>query len=227
MEDSSRKLRMKMHYILKSKIASYILLTFSVSYGYVFVYYIFGGRLSGVEGLLFAVSYMFIPSVCSFILQRFIYKEPLKELGLSFPIKKSWMWFLIAWILPAAIASVTIFSSLLIPGVHFSQGMEGLFEKYRSLLTPEQLSQMHNSLNTMPIHPFFLGIILCYLRELALTQSLHLGKNLVGEVFFSIKLKRGGYGRHRHLPALSGAYGMRHLSFKGITTLSILFSAYL
>jgi membrane protease YdiL (CAAX protease family) len=211
MEDSSRKLRMKMHYILKSKIASYILLTFSVSYGYVFVYYIFGGRLSGVEGLLFAVSYMFIPSVCSFILQRFIYKEPLKELGLSFPIKKSWMWFLIAWILPVAIASVTIFSSLLIPGVHFSQGMEGLFEKYRSLLTPEQLSQMHNSLNTMPIHPFFLGIILALFAGASINAIAAFGEELGWRGFLFNQVEKRGIWKASAFTGL--IWGLWHAPF--------------
>ena len=103
------------------------------------------------------VIYMFMPMAVAIIIQKSIYKEPLKEpLGISFKLNR---WFVVAWLLPPVIAFATLGVSLLFSGVEYSPEMAGMFERFKSLLTPEQLAQMESQTATLPIHPFWLSLL--------------------------------------------------------------------
>lgn len=107
--------------------------------------------------LIVATTYMFIPMIVTTVVQRLIYKEPLKEpFGISFKLNR---WFLVAWLLPPIIAFTTLGISLLFPGVQYSPEMAGMFERFKSVLTPEQLKQMQSQAAAFPIHPIWIGLL--------------------------------------------------------------------
>lgn len=99
---------------------------------------------------------MLVPMSLSIILQRFIYHEPIKELGINF---KPNIWFFIAWILPLFISLGSFGVSLLFHGISFSPDMSGMLQRYKSSLPPQQLSFIKEQIKTMPIHPFWLTLI--------------------------------------------------------------------
>lgn len=101
--------------LMKRKALYFIVLTSIFSYLFAFIYYIFGGRIGYASFMFMAVGYMFIPMIMAIILQKFVYKDPLKDLGLSFRL--NW-WWLVAWFLPLFLPLLTIGVSLLIPGVY-------------------------------------------------------------------------------------------------------------
>ncbi len=147
---------MKSEYGIRNRKALlFIALTFLFSYLLAFLNYISGGRLTGINGLILALSYMFIPAIIASSIQKF-YKEPLKELGISFKLNK---WFLAAWLLPLLLAFLTFAVSLLIPGIRYTPNLEGMIERYQSMLTPEQLEQLKNQIAASPIHPIYIAII--------------------------------------------------------------------
>ena len=80
------------------------------------------------------VLYMFVPMTMAIIVQKFVYREPVKELGISWKLNR---WFLVAWLLPAGIAFAILGASLLFLGVEYSPQMAGLFDRFSSMLTPE------------------------------------------------------------------------------------------
>lgn len=87
---------------------------------------------------------MFIPMIIAVIVQKFVYKEPIKEpLGISFRWNR---WFVVAWFLLPIVAFATFGVSLLLPGVEFSPEKAGMFEKFKVILTPEQLQQMEEQI---------------------------------------------------------------------------------
>jgi membrane protease YdiL (CAAX protease family) len=99
---------------------------------------------------------MFIPMTVAIMVQRSVYKEPLKEpLGISFRLNR---WFLVAWLLPPVIACAALGVSLLFPGVAYSPEMEGMFERFQSVLTPEQLEQMRRQVAALSVHPLWIGL---------------------------------------------------------------------
>ncbi|MCL2701025.1 MAG: CPBP family intramembrane metalloprotease [Phycisphaerae bacterium] len=72
-----------------------------------------GGRLS----VGFLMGYMFIPMIVAIVLQVFIYKEPLRTLGVTWKFNR---WFVIGWLCPLFLSLASLGASSLVPGVHFS-----------------------------------------------------------------------------------------------------------
>jgi membrane protease YdiL (CAAX protease family) len=134
-------------------------LTFLVSWLMAILFFTFGGKWMTPASLVIAVIYMFVPMVIAIIVQKFIYKEPVKKpLGISFKLNR---WFLVAWLLPAIIAVVTIGVSLLFPGVDFTLEPESsrIFEHFRTILPAETLQQMEGQVSSLPFHPFWFALL--------------------------------------------------------------------
>ena len=106
--------------------------------------------------IIILIAFMFVPSIISIILQKMVCKEPLKEpLGISFKPNR---YFLVAWLLPPAIALATLGISLLLPGIEYTPGMEGMMERFRSTLTTAQLEELQRQIVDSPIHPFWIAL---------------------------------------------------------------------
>lgn len=135
----------------------FIILTFAISFSIAGTFTILNGNLRSATGFTIAIVYMFIPSLCVLIVQKLIHKEKIsKTTGISFKINR---WFFIAWLITPLIGFLAFGISLLFPDVIYSPGMEGLIKRFSSLMTPEQIEQMKNSITTSPIHPFWIVLI--------------------------------------------------------------------
>ncbi len=99
---------------------------------------------------------MIMPTIGTIIVQKLIYKEPLKPLGISFKINR---WWLVAWLLPPLIALATIGVSVLMPGASYSPDMAGYFERYQGIVAPEQLQQMKEQMMIFPIHILWISLV--------------------------------------------------------------------
>jgi membrane protease YdiL (CAAX protease family) len=140
------------------KVILFIGLTFFANWSMAVLFFALGGKWGTTASLVMAAGYMFVPMVIAIIVQKLIYKEPLKEpLGITF--KLNW-WFLTAWLLPPVIAFATIGVSLLLPGVEYASSMEGLRERLASVATAEQLQQMQNLPNAFRNYPILMGLLL-------------------------------------------------------------------
>lgn len=100
------------------KAALFLVLTFFFNYLLVILYFSLGGKWVMPGALIVISAYMFIPMMVAILVQKLIYKQPLKEpLGISFKLNR---WFLVAWLIPPILAFLTLGASLLLPGVEFS-----------------------------------------------------------------------------------------------------------
>ncbi|MHC4528811.1 MAG: lysostaphin resistance A-like protein [Planctomycetota bacterium] len=141
------------------KATLFTLLTFFFSWLMAILFFGFGGRPYTAGWLVLTVTYMFVPAAMAVAVQKFAYKEPLKQpLGISFKLNR---WFLVAWLLPVAIALVTIGVSSVFPGVEFSAQPEGsrIFEHFRTLLPAERLQEIETQTALLPVHPFWLALL--------------------------------------------------------------------
>lgn len=142
---------------MTKKALLYLALTFFFCWIILPIYFALGGKFTSAWTLAVLLIYMFVPMTMAMIVQKGIYHEPLRvPLGISFKWNR---WFFFAWFLPPLLAIAAMGASLLLPGISFSPSMEGMFQRYGSTLTPEQLQQMRDSAATLPIHPFWLGLI--------------------------------------------------------------------
>lgn len=136
----------------------FLTLTFGISFSLVGLYKLFGGQYDNkISATILAVSYMFIPMICAILVEKVIHKEKLNpNLFISFKINK---WFFIAWLITPIMSFGTLAISLLLPDVTYSPEMTGMVNRFEDMLTPEQLEQMKNASETMPIHPIWLAVL--------------------------------------------------------------------
>jgi len=142
---------------LTSRARIFTLSIFIVSYSFVLFYFLLGGEWQMPGALIVAITYMFLPLFVSAALIRFVYHERLQSaLRISFQFNR---WWLVAWAVPPVYALLTFLLSLMIPGVSFAPGMEGLFARFASSLTGEQLVAMQEQLAAAPWMPVVLGLL--------------------------------------------------------------------
>lgn len=166
-------------------------MSFGLSWGIAGIYYLAGGRLTSPTALIMLLLYMFMPMVSAIILQKFVYKKPLKKpLYIFFKPNK---YFFIALLIPFLIAVVGIGVSLLFPSVSFSPGMEGMIEKYSSVLSPSDLVKMKEQIAASPIHPFWLAIIQGVVAALTVNAIAAFGEELGWRSYLYNELKKYGF----------------------------------
>ncbi|MFA5856973.1 MAG: CPBP family intramembrane glutamic endopeptidase [Candidatus Pacearchaeota archaeon] len=139
------------------KILFFVIITYFISFSMIFTYLLLGGKWVNPTALILSIIYMFIPAFVAIIIQKFIYKEKILSLGIYF--KPNW-WFLIAIIIPIILAFSTFLISLTFPNVTYSPSMEGIFQKFYPLITPEQYAIMKEKVNSTPLWIFLVLIIL-------------------------------------------------------------------
>src|SRR5262245_63196529 len=102
----------------KKKVALFLGLTYALTYLLAIVYFQADGSVEPPGILIVGVIYMFMPALCAVVVQKLIYKAPLKN-----PLRvRFWpnRWFVVAWLLPVLLAFAAFGVALLFPGVTFS-----------------------------------------------------------------------------------------------------------
>lgn len=154
----------------------FVALTLFASWLLAAVFYTAGGRLNTLPAFVMLSTYMFMPVAMAVIVQKVIYREPLKEpLGISFRPNR---WFLVAWLLPPVVAIATIGASLLFPGIQYSPDMAGFLERFAASLTPEQLEQAQRQLAALPIHLFWVALLQGVLMGITINAVFGFGEEL-------------------------------------------------
>ena len=134
----------------------FILFTLTISYVSAGLFYVLGGTYNDTGGVILATVYMFIPTISVVIIQKAVYKEPVfTSFLVSFKVN---VWFFVAWLFPLVLSLGTFGVSLLFSQVQYSPEMDGMFERFSSALTPEQIDEMKLSIENMKISPLFIGI---------------------------------------------------------------------
>lgn len=162
--------------MVSNKAKLFIGLSFFFCWFMIMLFFIYGGEWNSPASYLVTTIYMFVPMVSTIIVQKFVYKERLKEpLGIFFSLNR---WFAVAWLLPPVVAFAALGVSLLFPGVEYSPEMAGLFERFKSILTEEQLAQMERQAISMPIHPFWLTLLQGLVAGITINAVLGFGEEL-------------------------------------------------
>lgn len=137
----------------RKKISIFICLTLLISWSAAGLYYLSGLEWGTPFSLVFAILYMFFPLLCTIIVQKLIYKQPvMKTYGVNTNINK---WLLIAWGLPVLITFATIGISFLLPGVSYSSEMTGITEYLGDFVTEEMMEELPFS----PVVMFWLMLL--------------------------------------------------------------------
>lgn len=152
-----------------------------------------GEQWAGNVAVIVGVFYMLFPALIAIFVQKVLYHEPVMEpLKVSFRLNR---WFLWAWILPVILALVAILVAVLFPGVSYSPDMAGMLERYRDIMTPEQLAEMERSIQQMPIHPLFLTIVQGMIAGITVNALAAFGEELGWRGFLLREFNALGFAR--------------------------------
>ena len=177
----------------RKKAALFVALTFAASWALAGLFYLLGGRWTSGVGIAAGVAFMFIPTIAAIVVQKKVYGQPiLKPLGIRFRPNR---WFAVGWLLPPALAFAAMGVGLLLPGVEYSPGMEGMFERYSHLLPPEALEQMREQTATMPVHPLVMGLALGLVAGLTANAVAGFGEELGWRGLLQRELRDLGFWR--------------------------------
>ncbi|MDX9974494.1 MAG: CPBP family intramembrane glutamic endopeptidase [FCB group bacterium] len=188
---------------------TFVVVTLSVSWLLAFGYFAVTPLRGTVALLALGAPYIFIPAAVAVVLQRFVYGEGLVEplrIGVG-----SRRWLVVAWAVPAVMALVILGLSLLPREVSFSWGMDDLFERYSSLLTPEQIYRVRAQVAAMPIHPFWVNLVLGIVGGATVNAVVSLGEELGWRGFLLRHLE--GYGFWRASVVIGAVWGLWHAPF--------------
>ena len=181
-------------------------LTFLLCWAMVALFFAFGGKWNTSISFGITTLYMFIPMIVVIIIQKFIYKEAIKKpYQISFKLNR---WFVVAWLLPPVIAFLTLGVSLLLPGVEFSSGMAGMFERFNSILTPEQLEQMETQAANIPIHPFWFTLLQGLIAGITINAVFGFGEELGWRGLLQKELNFMGFWKSSLI--IGGIWGIWH-----------------
>lgn len=122
-------------------------LTFILSWGLALAARLAGLKYDGqINSVILGVLYMFMPALAVAILSRFVWHQPFLSWGFKRPQNYFW---LLALLGPIVYAFLSAMFSYFWPGVYFSAGMDGLFQRFSGAMPPEQLLQMKNQLASL------------------------------------------------------------------------------
>lgn len=172
----------------RKKVLLFLGLTFSADWLLAGLFHLAGGRLNTTPAIVMALCYMFVPMIMAVVVQRFIYRQPLREpLGISFRVNR---WWVAAWLIPPAIAFAAFGVSLLFRSVFYSPEMAGIYEHFAAVFTPEQIEQIRRKQQMLPFHPVWFALI----------QGLIIGPTLNAVAGFGEELGWRGFLQHELRP---------------------------
>jgi membrane protease YdiL (CAAX protease family) len=207
----------------------FVILTYASTWFILGAYYALGGRLDQPVSTLVLLVSMFMPMTMALVVQKVIYKEPLREpLGISFRPNR---WFLVAWLLPAIWALATVGVSVLLPGVEYSPDLAGFLERYSASLTPEQMEAMRQQLAALPIHPAWLGLVQGLIAGITINAVAGFGEELGWRGLLQRELAHLGFWRSSaligiiwgiwHAPVIIQGYNYPQHPVAGVAMMTI------
>jgi len=140
---------------MRNRTVIFVITVYVLTALYSLLYLVFPVEKKDFAALAVTAMYMWLPFAASFILQKFIYKEPMKEI---FVVFKWSNWYFAAVFIPIAMSFTSFGISLLLPGVSFDPDMSAFLEKIAAYSTPEQMEKAKASLE--PLRNFFIPIML-------------------------------------------------------------------
>jgi uncharacterized protein len=159
-----------------NKTALFLLLTFVICWSMAGTYYLLRIKYSGTGGTVMALIYMFVPMLSAILVEKVIHRGKIKAtLLISFRLNK---WFLVAWLITPVIGFAAFGISLLLPGIDYDPEMTGMISRFEGTLPPEQIEQMRNSSEMLPVHPIWLALLSGLVAGLTINAVAGFGEEL-------------------------------------------------
>ena len=109
----------------------------------------------GLIGSVFAVLYMFTPMLAVIAVQLLAGEKPFHHLSVRPRLNR--------WLLAGSLGTlVLVFAAMLagfvLPGLSYDPSIDAILERFGGMLSPEQLAEARQELESLPVHPAFLSL---------------------------------------------------------------------
>ncbi len=129
-------------------VAWFLGLAFGLSWTLAGAFYALGGQFVSAAGVALAITYMFTPLAAALLTQRVIFREPVvRPLGIFFRLNG---WWLVAGLLPIAMAFAAFGVGLLMPGSYFDPTLGSFLSRLAATLSPEALARAREQMTALP-----------------------------------------------------------------------------
>ncbi|MBF2052986.1 MAG: CPBP family intramembrane metalloprotease [Candidatus Sericytochromatia bacterium] len=178
-------------FVLKRYLLACFGLSLALSDGFVLL----GGDIqpTSLSRLAMMMIFMFTPLMATLIARK-SWRGLKADYDLHWPWQRWNRWWLVAWLSPLALVALTFGISLLLPGVHYSPGMEGMFARFEGVLPPEQLQALRDT--PPPLHPALLALIQGLIAGLSINALAAFGEELGWRGLMSKALLPLGFWRN-------------------------------
>lgn len=140
-----------------SKTGLFLIILFLLSYSAAGIYRLAGGGGPGSSAyIIFGVFYMFIPTITVLIVRKLVWREEIRH-DLMISLKLN-VWLIVSWLLIPVMVFATVGINILFPGAAYSPEMTGFFERLGSQMTAEQMEQMRESMDKLPMGVLWLTL---------------------------------------------------------------------
>lgn len=129
--------------MLSKKAIVFLVLAYGLAWTLGLSFLALGGRVDSRAFIAVGILYMFTPATAAVIAQRFIWKEPVRDLGLRTPRLP---WLLISWLLPVLLTVLALALSLAVPGVSLLIGLDALTGALATKFPPAQVADLQRQL---------------------------------------------------------------------------------
>ncbi|MCB9233844.1 MAG: CPBP family intramembrane metalloprotease [Bacteroidia bacterium] len=200
--------------MITRKAGIFLLLAFGMSWLISLPLFIFDLKMGGFAGMAVGMLYMLMPMTAALIVQKVIYKGNLSNYGLNF--KPNW-WFAVAWVGPVVLALAAFGISLLFPGIHFSAGMDYIFDMYSGILSVEQIEKMEEAVDKIPSGVMFgMSVFSGLMAGVSINAIFAFGEELGWRGLFQWEMRQFGFWRSNLL--IGAVWGLWHapLVIKGL-----------
>ena len=174
--------------MLKNRALTYIITVYAVTFLYSLLYIKFPYTSKPV-GFVLTMIYMFIPLACTLVLQKLVYKEPLREIGFTFKFSP---WYFFA-LLPIVVALLTFVISLGFPGVSYDPEMSGMLERMGKALTAEQMEKAVEQIDQIKGMYLYMGILNAIVLGATVNAVFGLGEEAGWRGFLLKELRHLGF----------------------------------
>jgi len=214
----------------------FVVLAFALSWVLAGTYFALGGEWNTTPAVAIAVVYMFMPALSAVVVQRFMKHEPvLRTLGVTFRLNR---WIFVAWLIWPVLAVCAMGVALLLPGVSFTPGMEGMIDRAGTMMSPDQLKDLGAQSDPLPLHPFWIALIASLVGGATVNALAGFGEELGWRGFLLRELAHLGFWRSSliigvvwglwHAPLILAGHNYPEHPFAGVfmmVLLTVLLSA--
>ena len=203
--------------MLSKKAIVFLVLAYGLAWTLGLSFLALGGRVDSGVFVVVGVLYMFAPAAAAVIAQKFIWKEPLRNLGLRTP---QLPWLVIAWLLPVFLTMLALTFSLAVPHVSLLTGLDGLTGALATKLPPAQVADLQRQLEHTFLAKPGVFLFVSFLQVLGMGPTVNavaaFGEELGWRGFLFRELESLGFWRSSvaigffwglwHLPLIAAGY---------------------